>query len=186
MNLTLHPLGITLAIIFGASLLLLFRWMFNVPPQVPQEVAAVCHSVAALERILVPVSGKITSERAVELACRLGEAQEAQVILTYVIEVPLTLALTSPMPQEEAKGQEALRTARLIVERHGLQATTRLIPHRKASAGIIDLAAQEVVDAIVMAAGKQRAGSVGESVGRTSQEVLRHAPCEVIVDRVPS
>jgi len=186
MTVTLHPLGITLAIIFASSLILLLAWMFRVPPQVPQEVAAVCYSVAAMERILVPVSGKTSSERAVELACRLGEAQKAEVILTYVIEVPLTLALGSPMPQEEAKGQEALRTARLIVERHGLQATTKLIPHRKASAGIIDLATQEVVDAIVMASGKQRSGTVGESVGRTSQEVLRHAPCEVIVDRVPS
>ncbi len=184
MTVTFHPLGIALAVVFGTSLGLLFLWMFRVPPQVPQEVAAVCHSVAALERILVPVSGTLAAERAVELACRLGVEQKAEVILAYVIEVPLTLALNTPVPQEEAKGQEALRTARLIAEQHGMTPTTRLIPHRQASAGIIQLARQEGVDAIVMAAGSERAGQ-GDGMGRTSREVVRRATCEVIVDKSP-
>jgi nucleotide-binding universal stress UspA family protein len=183
-SVTLHPLGIGLAVVFTVSLLLMFRWMFRVPPQVPKEVAAVCHSVAAMERILVPVSGKLTAERAVELACRLGAAQKAEIILVYVIEVPLTLSLSSSVPQEEARGKEALQTARLIVQQHGLPAEVRLIPHRQAAAGIVQLAQQEVVDAIVMAAGQEHPG-LRDSTGRTAGEVLRRAPCEVIVDRVP-
>jgi len=184
MNVTLNPLGIVLAIIFVVSMGLLFRWMFNVPPAVPHEVAAVYRSVAALQRILVPVSGKIQSERAVELACRLGIAQKAEIILAYVMELPFTLSLDTRLPSEEARGQDALRTARLIVEQHGLPVTTKLIPHRYASAGIIHLAKEHMVDAIVMSAGVARPGST-EGVGRTAEEVIRRAPCEVILDRVP-
>jgi nucleotide-binding universal stress UspA family protein len=184
MSLTLHPLGIALAVIFVGSMALLFRWMFAVPPMVPREVAAVSHSVAAMQRILVPVSGKVQSGRAVELACRLGGTQKAEIVLAYVLEVPFTLSLETRLPNEEARAQEALQTAQLIVEQHGLPVTTKLLPHRQAHAGILHLAKEEMVDAIVMSAGSDRPGST-EGVGRTSQEVLRRAPCEVILDKYP-
>lgn len=181
---TFNPLGIFLAAIFVTSMGLLFWWMFRVPPPVPREVAAVRRSVAAMQRILVPVSGKIASERAVELACRLGEAQKAEIILAYIIEVPFTLSLDTPMPAEEAKGQEALRTARFIVEQHGLPVKTKLTPHRYAWGGILHLAGEEMVDAIVMSVGEGRPG-LAEGMGRTTQEVLKRARCEVILDKVP-
>ncbi len=179
----LHPLGIALALVFAVSMALLFWWMFRVPPQVPHEVAAVRRSVAALQRILVPVSGRTASERAVELACRLGEAQKAEIVLAYIIEVPFTLSLNTPVPQEEAKGKEALRTARFIVEQHGLLARTHIVPHRYAWDGILRLTQQEQADAIVMGVG---AGGPAAEIGHTTQEVLRRARCEVILDKLPS
>jgi len=179
---TLHPIGIVLAIAFVASMGLLFFWMFRVPRPVPHEVAVVRRSVGALQRIVVPVSGRTISERAVELACRLGEAQKAEIILTYVIEVPFTLALGTPVPSEEAKGEQALRTARFIVEQHGLPVRARLIPHRYAWAGILDVSQEEHADAIVMAAGAGQPGPQ-EVLGRTAVEVVRRAPCEVIVSK---
>jgi nucleotide-binding universal stress UspA family protein len=181
---TFHPLGIFLAVIFVISMGLLFRWMFHVPPQVPREVAAVRRSVAAMQRILVPVSGKIASERAVELACRLGEAQKAEIVLAYIIEVPFTLSLDASVPAEEARGQEALRTARFIVEQHGLPVRTKIVPHRYAWGGILHIAKEEMVDAIVMGIGLRRQQAAGE-IGRTAQEILRHAECEVIVAKAP-
>lgn len=183
MSPTLHPLGITLAVIFVASMAYLFYWMFRVPRMVPHEVAAVRHSVAALQRILVPVSGKIASERGVELACRLGAAQKAEIVLVYVLEVPFTLSLNTPLPEEEATGRQTLDVARLIVEQHGLPARTKIMPHRYASAGIVHLAKEEMADAIVMGIGTGKLGPA-EGIGRTCQEVIQRAPCEVIVDRI--
>jgi nucleotide-binding universal stress UspA family protein len=146
-------------------------------------VAAVCRAVAALERILVPVSSKAASERAVELACRLGAEQKAHIILAYIIEVPFTLALDARMSDEEKKGEEALHTARLIVEQHGLPVRTKIVPHRYAAAGILQQAKEEGVDAIVLSSAPARLGS-GEGLGRTIDEVLRRATCEVILDRI--
>lgn len=181
---TFNPIGVALAVAFVASMGFLFWWMFRVPPLVPREVAAVRRSVAAMERVLVPVSSKIASERAVELACRLGEAQKAEIVLAYVIEVPFTLSLGSPVPAEEERGEEALRTARFIVEQHGLPAKTRILPHRYAWSGILRIAKEEMVDAIVMGAGTGRP-RLAEGMGRTAQEVIRRAECEVIVDKIP-
>jgi nucleotide-binding universal stress UspA family protein len=184
MSPTFNALGIALAVVFVGCMGFLFWWMFRVPPLVPHKVAVVRRSVAAMQRILVPVSGKIASERAVELACRLGEAQKAEIVLAYVIEVPFTLSLGAPMPAEDERGNEALQTARFIAEQHGLTVSTRMIPHRQAWSGILRLAKEEVVDAIVMGAGTGRPGPA-EGMGRTAQEVVRRAPCEVIVDKVP-
>jgi len=182
---TLNLIGIFLAIIFVAVLALLFFWMFRVPPKVPREVAVVRRSVAAMQRIMVPVSGRIASERAVELACRLGEAQKAEIILAYILEVPFTLSLGAPMAAEEARGQEVLRTARFIVEQHGLPVKTKIIPHRYVWGGILHLAREEMVDAIVMNVGTGRPGEA-DGMGRTAQEVLKRAECEVILDKVPA
>lgn len=181
---TLHPLGILLAVVFVASMSLLFWWMFRVPPAVPHEVAAIRRSVAAMQRILVPISRRAASERAVELACRLGAAQRAEIVLAYIIEVPFTLSLDTALPAEESRGQETLRPARFIVEQHGLPVSAKIIPHRYAWSGILRLAKEEQVDAIVMSIGAGRPGEA-EGLGRTAQEVLRRAECEVIVDKTP-
>jgi len=181
---TFNPIGILLAIVFVVSMGFLFFWMFRVPRAVPREVAAVRRSVAAMQRILVPVSGKIASERAVELACRLGTAQKSEIVLAYIIEVPFTLSLGTPVPAEEARGQEALRTAQFIVEQHGLPVRTKIVPHRYAWGGILHLVKEETADAIVMSVGAGRPGQA-EGVGRTTQEILRRAECEVIVDKMP-
>ncbi|HEM60803.1 MAG TPA: universal stress protein [Chloroflexi bacterium] len=185
MTATLNPIGIVLAIAFVVSMGTLFWWMFKVPPAVPHEVAVVYRSVAGMERLLVPVSGKVASERAVELACRLGAPQKAEIILAYVIEVPFTLSLGSPVPAEEERGESALRTARFIVEQHGLPVRTKMLPHRYAWSGILRVAEEDLVDAIVMAAGAGR-GRPAEGMSRTAQEVMRRAGCEVIVSKVPA
>jgi nucleotide-binding universal stress UspA family protein len=181
----LHPLGIGLALLFVFLMVNLFRWMFKVPPQVPYAVVKARQSVSALQRILVPTSQEAATERAVELACRLGQLQKAEIVLTYIMEVPFTLSLNAAMPAEEARGQEALRTAQFIVEQHGLPVKSVLIPHRYAWNGILRVAREEGVDAIVMSVGGGRPGQA-EAIGSTAQEVLKRAECEVILDKRPA
>ena len=180
----LHPIGIILAGLFLTLMITLFRWMFKVPPQLPYSVVKARQSVAALRRILVPTTAEASSVHAVELACRLGRGQEAEIILAYVVEVPFTLSLGTPIADEETKGQEALRQAQFVVEQHGLPTRTRIIPHRSAWGGILHLAKQEMVDAIVMSVGHGRSGQ-REGIGSTGQEILRRAECEVILGKMP-
>jgi nucleotide-binding universal stress UspA family protein len=188
----LNPIGVGLAFLFLILMINLFRWMFRVPPQLPWAVVKARQSVSALHRILVPLSQAESrgtaedgaSERVVELACRLGEAQKAEIVLAYVVEVPFTLSLNTPMPDEEARGQEALRTAQFIVVQHGLPVRTQLIPHRYGWGGILHLARQEMADAIIMGTGGGRPGQA-EGISRTVQEVLKRAECEVILDKPP-
>lgn len=176
----LSPLGIAIAVVFVFLMVNLFRWMFRVPPHLPYGVVKARQSVAALRRLLVPAPDNVASERAVELACRMGEAQKAEIVLTYVVEVPFTLSLNTPVPAEEARGDQALRTARFIVEQHGLPVETRIIHHRSVWGGILELARQERADAIVMSANRGRAQQ-GDAMGRTAQEVVKRATCDVVL-----
>jgi nucleotide-binding universal stress UspA family protein len=175
-----NPIGIVLAALFVFLMVNLFRWMFKVPPQVPYAVIKARQSVSALHRLLVPAPDNVASERAVELACRLGEVQKAEIVLAYVVEVPYTLSLNTPVPALETKGQEALRTARFIVEQHGLPVKSRIISHRSVWAGILELARQETADAIVMSVNRGLPG-LTDGMGRTAQEVVKRAECDVIL-----
>jgi nucleotide-binding universal stress UspA family protein len=122
------------------------------------------------------------SEKGIELACRLGHEQKAELVLTYVLEVPRILPLNARMPEAETKAQEALERAREIVSLHGLGAQTLIERAREAGEGIIRAAKDQGVDAIVL--GIRPRLSLGQDLlGRTTDILLRRAPCEVIIDK---
>ncbi len=180
----LSPIGIGIAIVFAVCMISLFTWMFSVPPPSPLQVIKARHSVSALHHILVPVSADASSEGAAELACRLGASQKAEITLVFVVEVPFTLPLNAPLKEEYAKGEEALRTAEFIIRQHGLPAHRRSVPARYAWGGILNLARQESVDAIVMSAGHGEP-SAPDGLSRTARELIKRAQCEVILAKMP-
>jgi len=180
----LSPIGIGIAILFAVLMISLFSWMFSVPPASPLPVIKARHSVSALHHILVPVSADVSSEGAAELACRLGASQKAEITLVSVVEVPFTLPLNAPLREQYAKGEEALRTAEFIVRQHGLPAHRKSIPARYAWGGILNLARQEAVDAIVMSAGHGEP-SAPDGLSRTARELIKRAQCEVILAKMP-
>ncbi|MGI8551812.1 MAG: alpha/beta fold hydrolase [Dehalococcoidia bacterium] len=139
-------------------------------------------SVTSLHRILVPVVDTLSSERAAEMACRLGAEQQAEIVLVHVIEVPLTRSLADVSKDERERGLKALHFGQAIVAQHGLQSRIRDFTERSAATGILRAAADEHADLIVMAMGEKR-GRDPSKVGRTMQEVLRRAPCEVLIDQ---
>lgn len=139
-------------------------------------------SIGALRRFVVPVDPNVASGRAVELACRLGEAQKAEIVLVHVVCVPHVLPLDHPLPEATRRGERALTLGHVIAAEHGLPCRTWLLQERSAAGGIVRLARQERADLIVMALGEQAPGDE-DRISKTAQEVLRRAPCEVLIDR---
>lgn len=181
-----HPIGILLGIGFVTAIGTLLLWMFRMPPALPLPVVKVHRSLAAVRRILVPVGETIPSERAVELACRLGQEQKADLVLVHVITVPLTLVLDNPLPEKEKEANAALELGRLIAESRGMRVHTRVVRDRRAADGVLRVAREEQVDAIVLGVGiKWRHRIQGSEWGQTTEQIVHRAPCEVIVDKVP-
>jgi APA family basic amino acid/polyamine antiporter len=179
-----HALGIVLAVGFAAAMGGLLIWMFRLPRMVPAQAARARRGVGAVRRILVPTVGAAYSQRGVELACRLGLEQKAEIVLANVIEVPRTLPLDAPLPQAQAQAEEAIEQARAIVELRGLVAQAHIERAREAVEGIIRAARHVDADLIVM--GTRPHISAAESVlGRTADALLRRAPVEIIIDRYP-
>jgi len=179
----LNPLGILLAAVFLCSMGFLFFWMFRVPPALPLPAVKVHTSVEAVHKILVPIIEAIPSERAVELACRFGNGKQAELVLVHVIVVPHMLPLDAPIPERERVAREALELGQVIARRYGRNARTHIIRHRNAAEGILRVADEERVDAIVLGVGLK--SRVPGEWGKTSAEILQRANCEVLLDKVP-
>ena len=185
MNEPLHvsTLGILLAAAFALPMSTLLIWMLRVPRPVPHEVARAMHSVGAVRTILVPILETYYSERAVELASRLGEMQRARILLGYIIEVPRTLSLGVPLPAAEERANHALQHAKTIVAMHGLVAQAEIIRAREAGEGITRVARDRGVDLIVVGVSPEMGFTEGPAA-RCAESLFRHAPCEVIIDRL--
>ncbi len=180
----LSALGVIIAAIFALFMGGILWWMLHPPPQIQPEVAKARRSVEALKRILVPTSGMPYSERGIELACRLGAEHQAEIVLTYVIEIPRTLPLEAPMPEFEEKANKVLKRGREIVELHHLPPVLLVERAREAGEGIIRAARDNQVDVIVLGMRTDLHGA--QSIwGRTSDILIRKAPCEVILDKLP-
>jgi nucleotide-binding universal stress UspA family protein len=181
-NITL--LGFILAVIFAGAMLTIIWWMLHPPPQISLSTAKATVAMSAIHRIIVPTTGTTYSEKAVELACRLGRAQKAEIIVAYVIEVPFTLSLNASMGKTEAIAKEVVDRARDIVKHHNMHVIARIERARKVGEGLIRLAREMEADLIVIGI-KPLRGITEKIMGRTSETLLRHAPCEVIIDRRP-
>lgn len=175
-------LGVLLAVVFCISMGTLLWWMLHPPRQISLPVAKAMVSVSAIRKIIVPVQGSSYAYKAVELACRLGKEQKAEIIATYVVEVPFTLPLEAPMDRAAAEAQEVMDRAEEIVSHSNLPFRPKLEKARQISEGIIRLARVEGADLIVIGI-RPKIGLPERILSRTAEAVLRKAPCEVIVDR---
>ncbi len=145
-----------------------------------QTVAASEQAVRELDRIIVPVDGSVASGRAVNLASRLGEAQNAELVLLHVVAVPRARALDDPAPEDVAAGEAALQIGSAIAARHHVRWRTRLTYQREMVEGIVRVASEEEANLIVIA---NPAADAEGPIGNIVEELLRRAPCEVLVDR---
>jgi nucleotide-binding universal stress UspA family protein len=176
-----HPYTVFVTIV-ALVLLVALILVLRRRPQVAAEVAQARASVSAMRRILVPIRGYMHEERAVELACRLGQEQKGQIFLVTVIEVPLSLSLGTALPEQEERANEGLRRGVELVKLHGLEPITRVERDRQAGKGILRVARELAVDVVVIGLDPARSTAV-EPIGATTETLLRRANFEVIVDR---
>lgn len=145
------------------------------------------------KKILLAVDGSEPSQKASEKALSLAEAYGAEVILLTVINPPPTHSVefsgifTTPVIEPEMiklfeeRGKELLAA----VEKNYLN---KNIPHRLVlkmgtpAEEIIQIARQENVDAIIMGS-RGLTGMDRFLLGSTSERVVRHAHCSVIIVR---
>ncbi|HEY5600386.1 MAG TPA: universal stress protein, partial [Candidatus Manganitrophaceae bacterium] len=167
----IHPFGAAIALFFLVSLISILWWMLHPPTYIPAAAAKARRSVFAVKKILVPTVGLPYAERGVELACRLGGEQGAEIFLVYVIEVPRTMPLGIPLAESEKEAESALERAVSIVNLHGLPSQKIIQRARLAGEEIARVARERDVDMIVLGIRSEQ-GLRGELLGRTSDIVL--------------
>ena len=134
---------------------------------------------------LVPCNGSTAAYEALALACMQATRNKGRVFVVHVIEVKRTLPLDAEMTVEAQRGEEILTEAEQIGEQLGLRVEGELLQAREAGHAIVDEAIERGIDVIVL--GTEYTRPFGEyQEGRTVQFVMKHAPCQVWVFRMPA
>ncbi len=133
--------------------------------------------------ILVPISGAVVDERALDIAILMARRYHSTVTAIHVVEVPQQLPLEAEMGSEVERGDEILRAATEIAAQYGYELEVELLQARAAGPAIVDEALGRNARLIVMGAIiRHRGGEV--TPGRTTiPYVLKNAPCEVVICR---
>jgi nucleotide-binding universal stress UspA family protein len=138
------------------------------------------------ERVVVPIGGADGDGRALDILPDLFNKNGGTVTFLYVLEVPQSMPLDAELPNEVAAGDRALRLAEALMRKalpaRTVRIVTELLQARAAGPAIVDEAIDRAAEAIIMtAAVRRRHGRL--TLGGTTEHVLLHAPCEVVVVR---
>ena len=135
-------------------------------------------------QILVPIVGSHVTDVMMVLACQLATEKKSSIDGLYVIEVPLNLPLDAKLTRERAKADETLKAAALIASQFKVKFTPHIVAARQAGRAIVEEATLRRSEVIIL--GTIRKRRIRDQVfGRTSDYVLDHAPCEVLLNLVP-
>jgi APA family basic amino acid/polyamine antiporter len=136
------------------------------------------------DQILVPVTGTRISDEMMVLACQLATEKKSSINGLYVIEVPLNLPLDASLVSERAKAERVLKAAAVIASQFKVKFTPHVVTTRQAGRAIVEEAVRLRSEVILV--GTTRKRRIGNLIfGRTTDFVLDHAPCEVLLNLVP-
>lgn len=138
------------------------------------------------KKILVAIDESGQSRKAVAYAQKLAAVSKASVILLHVLLFPPGVnqeTLEAVRKDMLAKGRSLLGIANGSVESSGIRVETRIVEtDRSVSKAIVDLAAKENVDLIVL--GTQGTSGYGRlMLGSTAAGVVTSANCPVLAVR---
>jgi nucleotide-binding universal stress UspA family protein len=124
-------------------------------------------------------------EEAIKIACLLAKKAKGKIEVLYVIRVRRTLPLEAQIEPEIRKGEETLDKASAMADQEDFTAETELLQAREIGPAIVEEAVDKEVNLVIIGLDyKKRFGEF--SLGSVVPQVLRDAPCRVIVCREPA
>ena len=138
------------------------------------------------DQILVPITGSRISDEMMVLACQLATEKKSSIDGLYVIEVPLNLPLDATPRQRARQGRQGAQGGGgLIASQFKVKFTPHVVTARQAGRAIVRRGGEPGA-ARSSCVGTTRKRRIGNLIfGRTTDYVLDHAPCEVLLNLVP-
>jgi len=169
-------------LVFGLVIYVVYRSrVLKLPLRETVRAPVLIGRAAALEyrNIVVPLAPGGETGEALDVACRLATERRARVVAVAVVEIPLELPLDAAMPEAEAEANDLLDDARTVGDSYGVDVVARIVRDRRAGRAIVREAEQRAAEIIVMGSSRRRARAT--VFGHTTDYVLKHAPCRVMV-----
>ncbi|MDQ3692557.1 MAG: universal stress protein [Chloroflexota bacterium] len=139
------------------------------------------------ERFIVPVAGTPADDRVLAIVQHLLPAKGATVTLLYVVAVAQSMPLDAELPDDIARGEQALLRAETMARQalggKRVQMHSELLQARSVGAAVVDEAIERSADAIIMTSSVRRKHG-RPTLGETVNYIMLNAPCEVIAVRM--
>ncbi len=178
--LNLNPLGMIIGIVYLGLVGSILWWIVIAAPKRHQSEAK---RRPKQNCIVVSLTGSQESWEALDLACRVATERRAGLVLAHVIAIPMTLGLNVPLEAAEEKGRLILQEGERLSRPFHLTVECRLIRHRSIVQAVCELAEEIGAETIVVEPGARAWWSFARV--ERNFELLRHAPCQVLIARAP-
>jgi nucleotide-binding universal stress UspA family protein len=137
-------------------------------------------------RLLVPVADDPESEKALDVACRLAAERHASITAVTIIEIPPLLPLDAHMLEEEDDAHRLLDRAEALGASYGVRVSPRILRAREPAIAIVEQAKAIEAEIVVIGCARDRRRSARAPIfGSAIQDVLKKAPCRVMVIASP-
>jgi len=176
------PVGLAVAFIILGAIGATLYWMLHPPTTAAEQAAKKTEAdiEAMIGSVIVVFSEEIHSEHMLALAARLARRERAELLASYIIEVPHTLPLDAEMGKEHRAALDVLATAEAIARKNNVEIKTEVVPARQVWQGVLDLAKRR--DAHLIVVGSYREGKYAEApLGRNIEVIAAKAQCDVLI-----
>ncbi len=134
--------------------------------------------------LVVPYDRSPAGQRGLETAFRIARSEKNSTVHpVYVVVVDRRMPLDVDLPEQAEQGEHCLADAERLARRYKLSAQGEILQARDAGHAIVDEALELSADAIVIGVPRSGREGMALNLGKTSEYILRHAPCEVVVVR---
>jgi nucleotide-binding universal stress UspA family protein len=134
----------------------------------------------SVHQILLPFTGTDVSRRALDAALRLARAEDATLMPAYLAQVPKSLPLECPIPNQARRAMPLLEAIEQRATAQGVSVDARIERGRSYRHALERLLERETFDRVVVPA--SASGATGFS-GEDLVWLLRKAPAEVLILR---
>lgn len=132
-----------------------------------------------VQKILVATRG---STDTIQIAAELASANKASLLATYIIEVPFSMSIETPLYHQMHQADLALKRAEAICREQGVDIETKVIRSRSISKAILETAKEEAVDLILLSSALSYKNRFFGNRLSIIDEVTKGAHCRVVVN----
>ena len=131
------------------------------------------------------LNGASTDRLVIEYAASIAKPAKAALVALHVVEIDWTLPLDGSVAGLSEDAQRVLDVAEAGAERLGMRVEPVLLKARNVGAAIVDEAAAQNADILVLGLPYRKRFGGDFVIGSTVPYVFRNAPCTVWVVREP-
>ncbi len=174
----------TIWLIVGLIMYFIYRKRENIDPIKTLDIEKIKipeYEDLHFKHILVATRGDIDS---LQMATQLALQHKAFITAIYVIEVPFSVSINTPLVDKMQEGELALKHAEAVARENGVKIQTKLLRSRSIPQTILDLAKEENADVIILSGHLHKPGLFNNKK-EVIAEILKQAHCRVYVSYAP-